>query len=44
MNINKQKLSGVLIGIMLISLLGGCGKEEEEAYSSPSFINPKNYE
>lgn len=42
MNINKQKLSGVLIGIMLISLLGGCGKEEEEAYSSPSFIKPKS--
>jgi len=35
----KKKISAILVAVLILSVLSGCGKEEEEAYSSPSFSN-----
>lgn len=39
MRLHKGRISAVLIGLTILSLISGCGKTEEEAYSSPSFKN-----
>ncbi|SEQ45226.1 hypothetical protein SAMN02910369_01797 [Lachnospiraceae bacterium NE2001] len=40
----KKKLTATLVALLLITALSGCGKEEEEAYSSPSFSNGSKQE
>ena len=35
----KKKISALLVAVLILSVLSGCGKKEEEAYSSPSFSN-----
>ena len=40
MRLHKGRISAVLIGLTILSLLAGCGKKDEEKpYSSPSFKN-----
>ena len=38
MKLSSRKLSAFLIMCMIVVCMGGCGKEEEEPYVSPSFI------
>lgn len=37
MRLQKGRISAALIGLMVLGMLSGCGKKQEEAYSSPSF-------
>ena len=39
MTLNKGRISAVLIGLLTLSLLSGCGKQKDEPYSSPTFKN-----
>ena len=40
----SKKISAILVAILILSALSGCGKKEEEAYSSPSFSNGSSSE
>lgn len=40
MKITKAREAAILIGVLCLSMLSGCGQEEEEAYSSPTFDTP----
>lgn len=40
----KKRIAGLMISLMLLSCLSGCGKKDEEPYSSPSFSSGKKQE
>ena len=40
----NKRIAGIMISLMILSCLSGCGKKDEEPYSSPSFSNGKKQE